>query len=428
MPVVVMEVQEHKRLTLRPGGSFLPDPSVAPFHRHSSSVTLEHLGIAIANADDAVALFERLLGAAPYQTETVEREGVRTIFFGDGGEHGQAPKLELLEAITPGSPVAAFLDKRGPGLHHIAFEVDDIGTEMQRLNALGFRLLADAPKPGADGKRIVFLHPKSTAGVLVELCQSVEVEPKRMQIPFEDGHLTAFVSGPPAAAALVVLHAALGSTEFEMRRLTRHWERHFRVVALDFMAHGTSDSFPDHPLTFDTFTDNVAALFDAAELERAHLFGFSMGGSVALHAAHRFPERIDRLAVHAFNVQWNAAEAETMTSAMASALTNPNGHWAKRLAAIHGADQWRDLVRRMQAFTEALLGQQFPDDALASITAPTLISTGDRDGFFPLRHALHLHNLLSASSLAVLPGVDHPIQTVEPESFATLVTRHLLAE
>ncbi|NNF59460.1 MAG: methylmalonyl-CoA epimerase [Rhodothermaceae bacterium] len=389
-------------------------------------MTLEHLGIAIANADDAVALFEQLLGAAPYQTETVEREGVRTIFFGNGGESGRAPKLELLEAITPSSPIAAFLDKRGPGLHHIAFEVDDIEAEMKRVDALGFRLLADTPKPGADGKRIVFLHPKSTAGVLVELCQSVEVEPEQRRVPFEDGHLTAFVSGPVDAPPLVVLHAALGSTAFEMRRLTRHWEGQFRVYALDFMAHGDSDPFPGRTLTFDTFTDNVAALLDTIEVARVHLFGFSMGGSVALHTAHRFPERIERLAVHAFNVQWNETEVETMSGAMAGALANPEGHWATRLATIHGADHWRDLVGRMQAFTEALPGQQFPDDALASITAPTLLSTGDRDRYFPLRHALHLRSLLPNSSLAVLPGADHPIQAVESELFAALVTRHLL--
>ena len=387
-------------------------------------MTLEHLGIAVADASDAVALFERLLSVSPYKAEVVEREGVRTVFFGDGGEAGHAPKLELLEALTPDSPVAAFLAKRGPGLHHVAFEVEDIEAEMSRLQGQGFRLLADAPKPGADGKRIVFLHPKSTAGVLVELCQSVEAEPERLTVPFDDGALTAFVSGPVGGRPLVVLHAALGSTVFEMQRLTRYWARTFRVYALDFMAHGASDSFPGHPLTFDGFTENVRALLDTAGLDRAHLFGFSMGGSVALHAARRFPERIDRLAVHAFNVQWNAAEVDAMTVAMQSALASSESRWAQRLAEIHGPG-WKDLVARMQTFTEDLPAQHFPDEALASITAPTLISTGDRDRYFPLRHAVHLHDLLHDSSLAVLPGVDHPIQTVEAEPFTALVTAHL---
>ena len=143
-----------------------------------SRFTLEHLGIAVTDASEAVALFERLLGAKPYKVETVEHEGVRTYFFGDGGKAGSAPKLELLEPLGPESPVAKFLDKHGPGLHHVAFEVDDLEAEMERLASLGFRLLAHEPQTGADGKRIVFLHPKSTGGVLVELCQTMESKPE----------------------------------------------------------------------------------------------------------------------------------------------------------------------------------------------------------------------------------------------------------
>lgn len=385
--------------------------------------TLEHLGIAISDASEAVALFENLLGSSPYKVETVEREGVRTHFIGDGGGQNAAPKLELLEALSPASPIALFLEKRGPGLHHIAFAVDDIEAEMARLASLGFRLLADEPKPGADGKRIVFLHPKSTGGVLVELCESEA--PEVIEVPFEDGQLAAFVSGPKNAPPLIVLHAALGSTELEMRRLTRIWERNFRVYALDFMAHGKSDFFGGRPLTMKLFAENVVALMDAQLLDKAHLLGFSMGGSVALYAAHLFPDRFERLGIHAHNVQWNESECDKMVGAMQSALDNPDSFWSTRLAETHG-ENWQELVQRMIQFTSALPEKPFPPSDLANISHPTLVSSGDRDRFFGLRHSVMLKDTLPNATLAVLPGVDHAIQTVDVELFTSVVAAHFL--
>lgn len=126
---------------------------------------IEHLGIAVHNLEEANILYEKLLGAKPYKQETVESEGVSTSFFKMGES-----KIELLAATNPESPISKFLDKRGPGIHHIAFAVDDILSEMKRLEKEGFILLNKEPKPGADGKVVVFLHPKETAGVLVELC------------------------------------------------------------------------------------------------------------------------------------------------------------------------------------------------------------------------------------------------------------------
>lgn len=126
---------------------------------------IEHLGIAVHNLEEANILYEKLLGAKPYKQETVESEGVSTSFFKMGES-----KIELLAATNPESPISKFLDKRGPGIHHIAFAVDDILSEMKRLEKEGFILLNKEPKSGADGKVVVFLHPKETAGVLVELC------------------------------------------------------------------------------------------------------------------------------------------------------------------------------------------------------------------------------------------------------------------
>jgi methylmalonyl-CoA/ethylmalonyl-CoA epimerase len=127
---------------------------------------VEHIGIAVASLRDSVPLFEKLLNSPCYKTETVESEQVQTAFFRQG-----ETKIELLEATGPDSPIARFIEKKGAGMHHIAFEVSNIEEEMQRLTAAGFTLLQDKPKRGADNKMICFLHPKDTNGVLVELCQ-----------------------------------------------------------------------------------------------------------------------------------------------------------------------------------------------------------------------------------------------------------------
>ncbi len=127
---------------------------------------LEHIGIAVKNIGESNKLFARLLGKPHYKMEEVASEGVRTSFFEVGGI-----KIELLEATRPDSPIAKFIEKRGEGIHHLAFEVDPLESKMNELSAEGFSLLADKPKPGADNKMIVFLHPKTTNGVLIELCQ-----------------------------------------------------------------------------------------------------------------------------------------------------------------------------------------------------------------------------------------------------------------
>ncbi|NBW30309.1 MAG: methylmalonyl-CoA epimerase [Flavobacteriales bacterium] len=127
---------------------------------------IEHLGIAVNNLDEAIPLYEKLLQTTCYKTESVSSEGVNTAFF----QIGEA-KIELLEANNLNSPIAKFLSKRGEGFHHVAFEVDDIEEELARLQKLDFILLHLSPKEGADNKRIAFLHPKSTMGMLIELCQ-----------------------------------------------------------------------------------------------------------------------------------------------------------------------------------------------------------------------------------------------------------------
>jgi methylmalonyl-CoA/ethylmalonyl-CoA epimerase len=129
---------------------------------------IEHIGIAVKNLETSNLLFEKLLGSAPYKTEEVPTEGVKTSFFKNGPN-----KIELLEATGPDSLINTFLEKRGEGVHHIAFEVDDIKEEMKRLKAEGFVLLSETPRKGADNKWVAFIHPKSANGVLVEICQEI---------------------------------------------------------------------------------------------------------------------------------------------------------------------------------------------------------------------------------------------------------------
>lgn len=131
---------------------------------------IEHIGIAVSDIDRSNALFKDLFGESHYKIEEVASEGVRTSFFQVGPN-----KIELLQALNQDSPIAKFLEKKGEGIHHIAFAVDDIRSEMKRLESAGFKLLSREPKKGADNKLVAFLHPKSSNGVLIELCQEANL-------------------------------------------------------------------------------------------------------------------------------------------------------------------------------------------------------------------------------------------------------------
>ncbi|WP_395077080.1 methylmalonyl-CoA epimerase [Flavobacterium sp.] len=129
---------------------------------------IEHIGIAVKSLAFSNNLFESLFGKPSYKLEEVESEGVKTSFFMTGSN-----KIELLEATNPESPIAKFIEKKGEGIHHIAFEVDDIISEIARLKGEGFAIINEIPKKGADNKWVAFLHPKGTNGVLIELCQEI---------------------------------------------------------------------------------------------------------------------------------------------------------------------------------------------------------------------------------------------------------------
>ena len=130
---------------------------------------IEHIGIAVKDLEISNLVFEKLFGVASYKEEEVVSEGVKTSFFKNGPN-----KIELLQATSETSPIAKFIEKRGEGIHHIAFDVMDIVSEIERLKKEGFVVLNEIPKKGADNKIVAFLHPKSTNGVLIELCQDVK--------------------------------------------------------------------------------------------------------------------------------------------------------------------------------------------------------------------------------------------------------------
>lgn len=130
---------------------------------------IEHIGIAVKSLEKSNELFAALFGKPHYKVEEVNSENVKTSFFKSGPN-----KIELLEATNPESPIAKFIDKKGEGIHHIAFAVSDINSEIKRLQKEGFTVLNKVPKKGADNKLVVFLHPKSTNGVLIELCQEID--------------------------------------------------------------------------------------------------------------------------------------------------------------------------------------------------------------------------------------------------------------
>ena len=144
---------------------------VKQYFKITHMLKVEHIGIAVKQFSSAIPLYEKLLNIPCYKTETVESEQANTAFFQKG-----ETKIELLETTDPNGVIARFIDKKGEGIHHIAFEVADIIAEMERLQAEGFVLLNEKPKKGADNKWVCFLHPKGTNGVLVELCQTISLE------------------------------------------------------------------------------------------------------------------------------------------------------------------------------------------------------------------------------------------------------------
>lgn len=218
-------------------------------------IELEHVGIAVREVEPVLRILENLIGERPYKMETVAADKIRTHFVRGGGA-----KLELLESLDPASPVARFVEKHGEGLHHLAFEVDDVEFAYRRLRSIGYQPLDDAPRPGADGKRIFFLHPKDTAGVLFEFCQTVR--PALGPAETQGGFLfrrAGRSDGPP-----VLMLSAEGAPD----PLVRGLEQRFSVLAVEWR----DDADP-------------AGLLDVLEDQSVHLIGLGSAAPAALALA-----------------------------------------------------------------------------------------------------------------------------------------------
>lgn len=380
---------------------------------------LEHVGIAVRDPDAFARLLREVLALHRYAVETVEDQGVRTHFVPAGGT-----KVELLESISDDSPVARHLERRGEGLHHLAFEVEDVDAAMDRVRRLGLTPLSPAPAPGADGKRIFFIHPRDTHGVLVELCQQAGAPLPAMRVPFRDAHLAAYVMGREDAPPLLVLHGAAGATAMETGPLARLLAQHYRVVALDFTGHGASPDLGE-PFTIGLFVDNVTAVANHLGIDRFHVFGSSMGGAVAVQAALAHPDRVARLAVHGTCISWTPELVARMTARLdAKDLARRFPEAADAMARIHG--DWECVLERTDAFVRTLPDQWRAEaPLLGAVQAPALVSTFDRDPLFPLDIALDLHRRLPHARLAVLPGSKHGLPNTTRGTLAALIRCHL---
>lgn len=385
-----------------------------------ASIKLDHVGIAVKDVHSVVSLFSDLLRATPYKMEKVATQGVNTHFIATG-----EAKLELLESITPDSPIARHLEKRGEGIHHIAFEVPNINAAFSLLKQQGYEPLGDKPVPGADNKLIFFLHPKQTHGMLIEFCQQQRMPLQATRLPFEEGSLAVFELGDPSNPPLVMLHGAAGCTQMEAEPLVRRLSASYHIYALDFAAHGQSDEFSAFSFTPELFIDNVRTVFDYYNLKKAHLFGFSLGGFIGLSFAAQYPQRLHKLAVHATNLFWNEQLIDTMMKRLDhETIMRQSPELTRFLADMHGGSKWVSLFERMKDYTMRITGLQARYESVGHVTTPTLVSAVDEDDLFTVDSPVNLYKTLPNAKLAILPGKRHALQNVNLDVLTPLLQRH----
>jgi len=383
-------------------------------------IELDHVGIAVEDAGKVQQLFKDLLSTEVYKTEDVGSQGVRTHFI-----HAGSAKLELLESLSPDSAVAKFIAKRKEGIHHMAFEVSNIKATWQRVKRLGYTPLNE-PTPGADNKQIFFLHPKETHGMLIEFCQKQKLPLQSQKAPFKDGHLAYYELGDKDAYPVVVLHGAAGCTQMETELLARRLGTQFRVIALDFAGHGQSDAFESLTFTPDLFVDNVDALFKHLGLSKAHVFGFSLGGFIALAFAHKHPEKVHHLAVHATNLIWDQKLVDLMLTRLDhEQIKERSVELVAYLSEMHGEDNWVLLFERMKDYTLALRGYLNEYAGVEKVPHQTLVSAVDKDDLFTVHSPVFLYDNLPYSSLFILPGQRHALQNVDLDQLTPMIIRHL---
>jgi methylmalonyl-CoA epimerase len=381
---------------------------------------LEHIGLAVDEVASALDCFEALLTERPYKSETIADQGVRTHFL-----DADSAKLELLEATSGDSPVGRFLERRGEGIHHLAFEVDNLSQTMDRLRAAGFTLLNDTPQPGADDKQICFVHPKETHGVLVEFCETPPVASwSPTNVAHRDGTLAVYERGDRTRPTVLCLHGAAGCVTHDLAPLMRRLEPRLHVVGVDLSGHGASALPSDDTLTIDRMAADARRALDALEVPQAHVFGFSMGGAVGLQLASSHPNRIRRIGVLSTNATWTDALASTLQRQLhLEHLRDRAPERAARLTARHEAPErllpaLRAFIGHLPAATDRMVS------TLEEIEAPTLVAGLDRDPLFDLEATRALHRHLPDARLAVLPGDTHSLPNAPLDVLVPLLQRH----
>ena len=382
-------------------------------------IDVDHIGIAVHNAAPVNQLFKDLLGQEPYKEEDIASQGVRTHFIQAG-----STKLELLESISADSPIKKYLDRHKEGMHHLAFEVSNIQATWHKVQRLGYTPLSE-PSPGADNKRIFFLHPKETHGILIEFCQQAKEPLTPQWLPFKGERLAFYELGKENEETIVVLHGAAGCTQMETELLARRLSHSYRVVALDFASHGQSDSFDAIPYSPGLFVDNVSALFEHLNIQQAHVFGFSLGGFIALAFAHQNPDCVKKLAVHATNLVWDEKLVTTMLARLDHAMIKTKSReLVNYLSAMHGEDHWASLFERMKTYTIQLRDYLDEYGDVHQVEMPTLVTAVDKDDLFTVHSPVYLYDRLPQGTLAIIPGQRHALQNVDLDQLVPLILRH----
>lgn len=380
---------------------------------------LEHIGIAVDDEKQIIECFDSLLGVRPYKEEEISTQQVRTHFLGVG-----SAKLELLNTLSEDSPIERFLDRRGEGVHHLAFEVDDLKNTIHRLRSAGFSLLNQSPQPGADDKRIAFVHPKETHGVLVEFCETAAPDWSPRTVSHRDGHLGLYERGNHSQPPLLCLHDVGGSTLLDTAPLMRELEPHFHLFGLDLSGHGSSSLPTKGRLSRDRFLSDVKAALHAIDAPSCHLFGVSFGATVALQFAHRHPDLVERLSLFSPGADYSPEQATVLQSRLRlAALQQEHPEHAERLKRKHEHVEQR--LQSLRTFIDTDPSDLLPlQDRLPEIATPTLVIGLDNDPRAPVPDLQSIRTALPTARLSILPGT-HPTDVIGQTSLLpTLLRQH----
>lgn len=380
---------------------------------------LDHVGIAVQDVDAVIDCFEALLDRRPYRAETVSLQEIRTHFLDTNNT-----TLELLDSLSEDSPIHNYLQKRGEGLHHLAFEVSDLEATMDNLREAGFTLLSDTPQPGAADKDVFFVHPKETHGVLVEFCKTQTPPPWSPDtVSHRNGQLALYEHGDATKPCLVLLHGAGGTTRLDTASLMRALEPYYHVVGVDLTGHGHTSLPDDNRLTLDYFVEDVHRALEAVDRSSCHLFGFSLGSAVALQYAATHPDAVNRLALFAPHLKWDEEDVNALNGHLdLKALRRHIPEQAKQLAAQH--ENPKALFPALREFVRTLPSTNDERaDVVADISHSTLVAGLDADPLFSIEDTHAVYDHLQNARLALLPGRSHRANEAT-DLLATLTHQH----